>query len=70
MSDFMLLWKSRVSAILGIVRAGETEHREVASMAAQVFYGPATQFGSSTFGKITTQANFPRIIQLGIRLEF
>jgi hypothetical protein len=34
------------------------------------FYGPATQFGSSTFGKITTQANFPRVIQLGIRLAF
>ena len=34
------------------------------------FYGPATQWGSSTFGKITTQANFPRVIQLGIRLAF
>ena len=34
------------------------------------FYGPATQFGSSTFGKITTQANFPRVIQIGIRLAF
>jgi hypothetical protein len=32
----MTLWKSRVGAILGIVRAGGTEHREVASMAAQV----------------------------------
>ena len=36
MSDLMTLWKSRVGAILGIVRAGGTEHREVASMAAQV----------------------------------
>ena len=34
------------------------------------FYGPATQFGSSTFGKITTQANFPRVIQLGVRFAF
>ena len=31
------------------------------------FYGPNTTFGSSTFGKITTQANFPRVFQLGIR---
>lgn len=36
MSDLMTLWKSRVGAILGIVRAGGNEHREVASMAAQV----------------------------------
>lgn len=30
------LWTSRVRSILGIVRAGETEHREVATMGAQV----------------------------------
>jgi hypothetical protein len=36
MSNLTTLWKSRVGAILGIVRAGETEHREVASLAAQV----------------------------------
>ena len=34
------------------------------------FYGPGTTFGSSTFGKITSQANFPRVVQLGIRLAF
>jgi hypothetical protein len=34
------------------------------------FYGPNTQYGSSTFGKITSQANFPRVIQLGIRFAF
>ena len=36
MNDLMTLWKSRVGAILGIVLAGGTDHREVASMAAQV----------------------------------
>ena len=36
MSDVRALWKSRVGAILGIVRAAGTEHREVANMAAQV----------------------------------
>jgi hypothetical protein len=34
------------------------------------FYGPNTTFGSSTFGKITTQANFPRVIQIGVRFFF
>jgi len=33
------------------------------------FYGPNTTFGSSTFGQITTQANFPRVFQLGIRFS-
>lgn len=32
----MNLWSSRLKSILGIVRAGETEHREVATMGAQV----------------------------------
>jgi len=41
------------------------------------FYGPGangtntgTQLGSSTFGKITAQANFPRVFQLGVRFEY
>jgi hypothetical protein len=34
------------------------------------FYGPTTNINSSTFGQITTQANFSRIIQLGVRFEF
>ncbi|HEY3823222.1 MAG TPA: carboxypeptidase regulatory-like domain-containing protein [Bryobacteraceae bacterium] len=34
------------------------------------FYGPNTQFGSSTFGQITSQANFPRVFQLGVRFEY
>ncbi|HEV8719740.1 MAG TPA: hypothetical protein VGW77_03770 [Candidatus Binatia bacterium] len=36
MENLMRLWRNRVKAILGIVQAGETEHREVASMAAQI----------------------------------
>jgi hypothetical protein len=32
-----------------------------------LFYGPNTTFGNPQFGKITTQANFPRLIQLGLR---
>jgi hypothetical protein len=34
------------------------------------FYGPNTQFGGSSFGKITQQANFSRIFQLGVRFEY
>jgi hypothetical protein len=35
-----------------------------------VFYGPNTQVGTATFGQITSQANFPRIIQAGVRFLF
>jgi trimeric autotransporter adhesin len=35
-----------------------------------LFYGPNTSFGSSTFGKITTQANFSRQLQLALRFSF
>lgn len=31
------------------------------------FYGPNTTFTSAAFGLITSQANYPRLIQLGVR---
>ncbi|WP_263356208.1 carboxypeptidase regulatory-like domain-containing protein [Acidicapsa ligni] len=34
------------------------------------FSGPNTSFGSSNFGAITSQANFPRYLQLGLRVGF
>jgi hypothetical protein len=34
------------------------------------FRAPSTVFGSSAFGSITQQANFPRYLQLGFRLFF
>ena len=34
------------------------------------FGGPNTSFGSSNFGVITAQANFPRYLQLGLRVSF
>ena len=34
------------------------------------FAGPNTAFGSSSFGQITSQANFPRYLQLGLRIAF
>jgi hypothetical protein len=35
-----------------------------------LFYGPNVSFGSSTFGKITSQANFSRQLQLALRFSF
>jgi trimeric autotransporter adhesin len=34
------------------------------------FYGPNTNFSQASFGAITSQANFNRIIQLGVRFEY
>jgi hypothetical protein len=34
------------------------------------FNGPNTSFGSSSFGKITSDANFPRYLQLGLRVSY
>ncbi len=34
------------------------------------FTGPNTSFGSASFGQITAQANFPRYLQLGVRVSF
>lgn len=35
-----------------------------------IFRAPNVQFGSTTFGQITSQANFSRMIQLGVRGYF
>ncbi len=35
-----------------------------------LFGGPNTAFGSANFGAITNQANFPRYLQLGLRLAY
>jgi trimeric autotransporter adhesin len=35
-----------------------------------LFYGPSVSFGSSSFGKITSQANFSRQLQLAMRFSF
>jgi hypothetical protein len=40
------------------------------AMNTPLFYGPNTTFGSSTFGKITSQANFSRQLQLALRFSF
>jgi len=35
-----------------------------------LFNGMNTTFGSATFGQITNQANYPRIVQFGARLSY
>lgn len=40
------------------------------AMNTPLFRAPNTAFGSSSFGRITSQANFSRMIQLGLRLNF
>jgi hypothetical protein len=35
-----------------------------------VFDGMNTTYGSATFGQITNQANYPRIVQLGVRFTY
>ena len=40
------------------------------AMNTPMFRAPNTSYGSSSFGRITSQANFPRMLQLGIRLYF
>ena len=35
-----------------------------------LFRSPSTAFGSGSFGTITSQANFPRLLQLGGRISF
>jgi hypothetical protein len=34
------------------------------------FRSPNTSFGSDNFGKVLSQGNFPRFLQLGLRLFF
>ena len=35
-----------------------------------LFNAPNTSFGGNSFGRITSQANFSRMVQLGLRLYF
>jgi hypothetical protein len=37
-----------------------------------LFANPNTQYipGNASFGKLTYQANFPRLLQLGVRFQF
>jgi hypothetical protein len=40
------------------------------AMNTPLFRAPNTAFGNAAFGRITSQGNFPRMLQLGLRLYF
>jgi hypothetical protein len=40
------------------------------AMNTPYFRAPNTAFGNGAFGRVTSQGNFPRMIQLGLRLFF
>jgi hypothetical protein len=40
------------------------------AMNTPLFRGPETRVGNANFGKVTSQANFPRMLQLGVRFFF
>ena len=40
------------------------------AMNTPLFRSPETRVGNANFGKITSQANFPRLLQLGVRVYF
>ncbi len=40
------------------------------AMNTPLFRSPETRVGNANFGKITSQANFPRMLQLGLRFSF
>ncbi len=40
------------------------------AMNTPLFYGPNVSFGSSQFGKITSQANFARQLEFALRFSF
>ncbi|HYO80029.1 MAG TPA: hypothetical protein VES20_01400 [Bryobacteraceae bacterium] len=35
-----------------------------------MFRSPETRVGNANFGRVTSQANFPRMLQLGVRIFF
>jgi trimeric autotransporter adhesin len=49
---------------------GEFRFETLNTFNSPQFSNPGTQFGSSSFGKITYQANFPRLVQLGVRFYY
>jgi len=49
---------------------GQFRAEAINAMNTPLFNAPNTNFGNANFGKITQQGNFPRYIQLGVRMTF
>jgi len=49
---------------------GQFRAEAINAMNTPQFNGPNSNFGNANFGKVTQQGNFPRYIQLGVRMTF
>ena len=65
-------WDMSVFKTFAITEKFKAQFRAEAlnSLNTPMFRAPNTSFGSSSFGRITAQANFPRMLQLGMRVYF
>jgi hypothetical protein len=68
----MANWDMSVFKTFAITEVFKAQFRAEAlnAMNTPLFRAPNTAFGNGAFGKITQQANFPRMLQLGLRLYF
>jgi trimeric autotransporter adhesin len=65
-------WDLSVFKTVDVFESFKAQFRAEAlnAMNTPLFRAPNTAFGNAAFGRITTQGNFPRMIQLGLRLFF
>jgi hypothetical protein len=65
-------WDISVFKTFSVFESFKAQFRAEAlnAMNTPLFRGPNTAFGNGSFGRITSQGNFPRMLQLGLRLYF
>ena len=65
-------WDISVFKTVNVFESFKAQFRAEAlnAMNTPLFRAPNTAFGNAAFGRITSQGNFPRMIQLGLRLYF
>ena len=65
-------WDLSVFKTFAVTEGFKAQFRAEAlnAMNTPLFRAPNTAFGNGSFGRVTSQGNFPRIIQLGLRLFF
>jgi hypothetical protein len=65
-------WDMSIFKNFSIVEKFKAQFRAEAlnALNTPMFAAPNTSFGSSSFGRITSQVNFSRMMQLGLRLYF
>jgi hypothetical protein len=65
-------WDASVFKTFSIAEKLKAQFRAEALnvMNTPLFRSPETRVGNANFGKVTSQANFPRMLQLGVRFFF